>query len=241
MAFRGNNHRDSASYDRAKARSSSVHDCDDEDSDENSLNVRRQTLQRAEGWSWIEPIEIDEEEDENDVRSEIGALIDLTTDESCLVEGTGKIQISRRNSPILNSLLPYRHHGVTLQRGSVVEIYEQPNHHRSQFLEIQDIYQEGIAVFLRGIPYTRTRNLRGQLLKRLNEVCMVLHVDADDGRVDTEQAQIDVTIEDVIQLRHLTRTNDEYPAHRFPEGVYASVPQIEEKALLVCRWKYRLV
>lgn len=124
--------------------------------------------------------------------------------------------------------------------GMVVEINEISHLYHAAFLKIQYIIETPEGVVLRGLPLTRTRFLRGQLPRYRNEVCLVLQIDEDDHRDDYIQAAVDVPITDIIRKRRMNATNEDFPINRF-DGVFHSIEDIENNALLACRWKYRLL
>jgi DNA (cytosine-5)-methyltransferase 1 len=96
-------------------------------------------------------------------------------------------------------------------------------------------------VLIRGLPYTRNRNLRGALEAKINEVSQVLEVDSDDKRPAEEQAQVEVSPPQILRERVLNKTNFEYPHKRYggdDEKWVARTPkQREEQGPLTCRWK----
>lgn len=97
----------------------------------------------------------------------------------------------------------------------------------------------GLAL-VRGVPYTRTRNLDGRLPPYQNEICQVLEIDSDDPRPPTEQSSIEVNIEDIRpEPRIFHITNKSFPDCRFDPACYASKEEREERAPLTCRWAHR--
>ncbi|KAI1861809.1 hypothetical protein JX265_009312 [Neoarthrinium moseri] len=192
---------------------------------------------------------MDEETTEGDLCSEIATVIDLTGDEPATESPDQDNQQVRPPSPVRNApvseseKIPFILHGddkLLLKPRVVVEIEEITNLYHASFLQIQYIIQSSSTTVLRGLPFTRTRNLRGQLQRLRNEVCQILQIDADDGRPDEEQAAVEVPVESVIRLRDVHCTNSNFPSHRYP-SVYHGTDEVEEKAMLACRWKYRLV
>lgn len=95
-------------------------------------------------------------------------------------------------------------------------------------------------VVVRGLPYARTRYLHGYLHSKQNEVGLILEIDADDARLDEEQALVEIEPEDILKKRILTNTNKAFPHCRFDEQAYATLKQREEDAPLACRWKMRV-
>ncbi|KAI0477104.1 S-adenosyl-L-methionine-dependent methyltransferase [Xylariaceae sp. FL0804] len=135
----------------------------------------------------------------------------------------------------------YHYNGMLIRPGITVQIEAQTELYRASFLMVQLIIQSPTGVKLRGLPLTRTRHLRGQLPRQRNEVCLVLKVDADDDRADNAQGAIEVPVESAQGTRDCHLTNADFPAFRFDPTLYRTVAEIEERALLMCRWKVRLL
>ncbi|OTA96168.1 hypothetical protein M434DRAFT_393030 [Hypoxylon sp. CO27-5] len=173
--------------------------------------------------------------------AEVIEVIDLTTERAPRRPRT-VTNPSRRNPSVtlpnqwLNS---YTYNGMELRRGVTIEMLAIPRLRHASFLLIQLIIRTESGIVLRGLPLTRTRNLRGQLPRLRNEVALILEVDNDDFRPDDEQAAIEVPVTTVQKIRICHITNKVFPEHRFPGGIYDSVKDIEEKGVLVCRWKVR--
>ncbi|KAI5917826.1 S-adenosyl-L-methionine-dependent methyltransferase [Camillea tinctor] len=189
------------------------------------------------------PIQIeddaDEEEFEMEVRPIIANIIDLTDDES----SHDTSNLPSRNLPVTLPdlcLHQYEHDGFLLKPRTVVQILTQDNLYRASFLYIQLIIQTQGGVELRGLPLTRTKHLRGQLPRLRNELCMILQVDDDDKRTATEQAAISLPLDAVVRNRACHFTNADFPKFRFPPEIYATSIEIEEKGMLMCRWKYTI-
>ncbi|KAI6082527.1 S-adenosyl-L-methionine-dependent methyltransferase [Hypoxylon rubiginosum] len=148
--------------------------------------------------------------------------------------------LQQRNPPIA---LPnrwiecYTYNGMELKRGTTVEIHADPRLCDASFLLIQFIIRTESGIILRGLPLTRTRNLRGQLQRLRNEVALVLHIDQDDIRPEEEQAAIEIPVDKIQKIRTCHITNKNFPEHRFPVGIYKDKEEIEEKGILICRWK----
>ncbi|KAI1089009.1 S-adenosyl-L-methionine-dependent methyltransferase [Rostrohypoxylon terebratum] len=135
----------------------------------------------------------------------------------------------------------HTYNDMELKPGCTVEIFPIPDLHGAAFIIIQMIIQTDSGVILRGLPLTRTRNLRGQLPRLRNEVAIVLEIDRDDLRPHEEQAAIEIPLQAVVKPRVCVITNKPFPEHRFPRGIFETAQDIEEKAVLVCRWKVRYI
>ncbi|CAJ2504097.1 Uu.00g114910.m01.CDS01 [Anthostomella pinea] len=144
-----------------------------------------------------------------------------------------------RNRPIepYLRLSEFQHGNYTIKAGTVVEVPTRPPEERSwQFLEVRYIRTEGGEVWLRGIPLTRLRHLRGMFLKQRNEVCAVLEVDQNDPRKPLIQAAKEVNVDEVIRRRTVNRTNAMFPENRFDRKLYKTNEAIENRAPLTQRW-----
>lgn len=101
------------------------------------------------------------------------------------------------------------------------------------------VHRASGAVVLRGLAYTRTRNLDGRVQAYQNEVCQVMQVDTDDPRPDHEQAAVQVTLDQLRPgPRILHKTNKPFPEGRFDPADYRDKADREDKAPLVCRWQH---
>ncbi|KAF3768485.1 S-adenosyl-L-methionine-dependent methyltransferase, partial [Cryphonectria parasitica EP155] len=131
--------------------------------------------------------------------------------------------------------------GVHLEVGHVVGLTKEVRVGRYviDFVEVSRLLvPRGSGLFLlRGVPYSRTRNMGGRLASYKNEVCQVLEVDSDDPRSPVEQATVELTINDVKpEPRVLHRTNKPFPECRFDPASYISSQDREDRAPLTCRW-----
>ncbi|KAI5856175.1 S-adenosyl-L-methionine-dependent methyltransferase [Durotheca rogersii] len=171
-------------------------------------------------------------------------VVDLTTRKRRQRFPRGAI-IPRRNPSIAPPdcrLESYTHNNTLLKSGVTVEIMPpEEDHFYASFLYIQSVVQTEAAIVLRGLPLTRTRYLRGKLPRLRNEIAFVLCVDQDDSRPDEEQAAIEIPLDRVRRTRTCYITNKNFPEHRYPGELYDDVWEIEERAALVCRWKYRRI
>ncbi|KAK8092224.1 C-5 cytosine-specific DNA methylase [Apiospora kogelbergensis] len=210
----------------------------------------------------IKEEDVDEDnEDSSELWDAVAEVIDLTEDEPASQARRQKAaprraanQVQRRNEPIEPQLLIPDRDSV-VKRGHFVELEAPlPDPWETSFLLVQEVFRrrpedhdddvEGDADdgwMLRGLPFTRTRCLRGKLPRHRNEVCLVLQVDADDARPDRVQAAVDVPLRRVRGPRQFHFTNARFPAHRFDGASYAGPAEVERAAPLTCRWTCRLV
>lgn len=130
--------------------------------------------------------------------------------------------------------------GAYLRPGQMVEL------NNGSFLEIKTILEnvQSKDVVLRGWELNRTRDLDGELILKLNEVCYNFEIDLDDPRPMREQSIIEANFKDIKKVRRLTRTNYHLPAFRFdieclPAGDnHTKRRHVEENEGLVVRWQY---
>ncbi|KAK8135123.1 S-adenosyl-L-methionine-dependent methyltransferase [Apiospora sp. TS-2023a] len=190
-------------------------------------------------------------DDSSELWDAVAEVIDLTGDEPVAKSSrratpkrTGKVS-SRRNEPI-DPRLRVEDGDCLVKRGHFVELEAAlPDLWDTTFLLVQEVYRPGAdgmddGLMLRGLPFTRTRCLRGRLPRHRNEVCLILQVDADDNRPDQVQASIDIPLRHVMGTRQFHFTNATFPHHRF-DGTYSTAADVERNAPLTCRWKYRMV
>ncbi|KAI1118669.1 S-adenosyl-L-methionine-dependent methyltransferase [Nemania sp. NC0429] len=184
--------------------------------------------------------DIDEARNEDEIIPDLAEVIDLTDDTSCLRRESKSRAVRNPSMPLDAVMQHYNFNGSTLQSGMTVEItsLKKPQLFQASFLHIRQIIQTSDGVRLRGVPLTRNRNLRGRLPRLRNEVAMILHVDRNDRRSEEVQAAIEVSIADVIQVRHCHFTNADFPRHRIVSGIYRTVADFEQKGVLMCRWRY---
>lgn len=164
-------------------------------------------------------------------------VIDLTVDEG-LSDGVLKPgEIWRSTTRIRNDLI---------QRGDFVEIVGTClGKYPVEFLQVKAIVERPASanIVIRGVPFTRTRNLKGQLQKKINEVCMLLHYQRDDTSLLSQTPiLVDADRDSFLRKRELLLTNEVWPVHRvtvpFSESpTKQNTLDVEQNAALVCRWK----
>ena len=193
-------------------------------------------------WDEDEASNADQRAFVNDINT---LVIDLTdeAEHSSLPRVRSRTIISR-NAPVSphSVIETFDYLGMSLRKNVVIEVQDESLKGFSvQFVKIKLIYRQvNGEVHIRGVPFTRTRNLKGALHSKVNEVCMLLLVDEDDPRAPEEQAAIDISISNVVVTRQLHLTNYDFPDKRFEATIYESRLRAEELGLLVCRWQYVL-
>jgi hypothetical protein len=162
--------------------------------------------------------------------------------------GRRKIDVSHPESPKRNPEIkdPFRKVDVALSWGLCLHPGDAVELSNGRFLEIKDVVENKWThdVSLRGWELRRNKDLGGELIKRLNEVCYIFQVDLDDPRTMREQSVIEVHPSNVTKVRELIRTNYQFPAYRFDETELpydeSGLNQWHIKHLegLVVRWQY---
>ncbi|UNI24348.1 DNA (cytosine-5-)-methyltransferase [Purpureocillium takamizusanense] len=171
-----------------------------------------------------------------------GEIIDLTG------EHTQTLNILRSGEDRLNQV---RVKGQVFRAGDVVEVSNcSLGLHPVEFLQIKIVvgHQNG-DVILRGIPFSRTRNMLGKLPKKSNEVCKLLHFkQCSQERLEDAPLFFDVYHHDAIRKRHLIFTNAIYPDNSSNEIAMPSTGTMgrsrrrnEECGLLICRWALKVI
>ncbi|KAK4569509.1 hypothetical protein LTR86_003272 [Recurvomyces mirabilis] len=147
---------------------------------------------------------------------------------------------------VLPTLPPGGHYVATLQAlgtilapGTVVELRD------GDFLQIKYIFKTSAfsASQLRGILFRRSRRVSDMLPKKINEVCMICKVEEGvDIDLQPDSFLVERGIVQVVGVRDLNCTNRPFPALSWRESgrTYVSTQEIEETAVLVCRWRYTM-
>ncbi|KAK2608095.1 hypothetical protein N8I77_006729 [Diaporthe amygdali] len=176
-------------------------------------------------------------------------LIDFTADDEVELDHPSQ-NAPRLNKFLRNRVLEADHWSVEevavkeeqYKVGQFVELGESVGEHSTEFVEIKFIYihKDTGDIVIRGLPYSRTRNLHGCLPRKQNEVCLILEIDDNDTRADEEQGLLEIRPEEILKRRVLTTTNKSFPHCRFDPVGYSTPEQRETQAPLTCRWKMRL-
>ncbi|KAK0668597.1 putative DNA methylase essential for RIP [Cercophora samala] len=177
---------------------------------------------------------------EGRLEQDLFEVIDLTGDDD-----NSAFPRSRTGSPSDEEILPHwaLDDGLVLVPHMNVELRPSVDQDAIEFLRILSIVKITKAdrsfVVLRGWGFRRTRNLRGCLPKKLNEVCLIANIKVSDKRDWKEQALVDVSPNQVLLLRDLRMTNAEFPDFRFDAEDYRQMGKehIKESGPLVCRWR----
>jgi hypothetical protein len=130
--------------------------------------------------------------------------------------------------------------GLRLSIGNAIELVD------GRFLEVKDIIEHRFTQdrTIRGWELQRNRDLHGELMRKLNELCYIFQVDLDDPRPMREQSVIEVGVDMVRRVRELTRTNYQFPAYRFDTETLPYFNDIQNRkyiethGALVVRWEY---
>lgn len=144
-------------------------------------------------------------------------------------------------------------HQRNIQIGDVIEVKGTTlGDYRVDFIQVKHISRNtSSGLKFRGVPFTRTRNLMGQLPKKLNEVCMLLHFRQEDGRTpDDFPLLADVKENNVVRKRNIIMTNSMFPEHSALHGLQRQsssrdqnspvTRHVEQSGNLFCRWKWTI-
>lgn len=138
--------------------------------------------------------------------------------------------------PIYETLERISSDNRTLKAGKTVELLDE------DFLRIQSVVRDisTTEIFLRGHRLRRAKNLEGLLELKLNEVVMILEMEASDPRPVMVQGIEQVPLAQVGRIRELVVTNRPFPELSFRECAHKHFADgaIANYGRLVCRWKY---
>ncbi|KAK0729724.1 S-adenosyl-L-methionine-dependent methyltransferase [Lasiosphaeris hirsuta] len=192
---------------------------------------------------------------------DLTAIIDLTADDDQERKGS-KSSPSSKSPPkqqpetFLDHFI--REDGTVLKTGMFVELKQKllfgryrdddsphpvPGRIQVEFISIKSIVRtpSGEGAELRGWGYSRARQMRGFLICKINEVCLVGAVDISDPRSWEQQIVIPGIIpSQVKRVRELRNTNATFPVHRFDNDDYYKMGKdwVENYGPLACRFRY---
>ncbi|TFB03098.1 Modification methylase XorII [Trichoderma ghanense] len=172
-------------------------------------------------------------------------IIDLTGHE--LEDGThgsigpGEVSLAKFREP---------RSGAQLSRGDLIQVeHVELGSYNIDFVQIKVIAsdQQGDCK-IRGIPFVRTRKLSGKLPKKINELCMILHVQRRNDGQELPPVLIDVPTTSIVKKRELVITNAIYPEHCYNgediglriQNEQAQQGLAENHGKLVCRWRFTI-
>ncbi|EHK42798.1 hypothetical protein TRIATDRAFT_320162 [Trichoderma atroviride IMI 206040] len=187
-----------------------------------------------------------EEEEEESGAEELmelfdGEVIDLTGHDleiganSLLREG--ELPIERYREPLS---------GTALTRGDFIEVHDvQLGTYEIDFVKIQIIARGRNGDYnIRGVPFVRTRKLQGQVQKKVNEICMILHVQRQTDGKELPAISVSVPPTSIVKKRDIIFTNSIYPEHCCTGSPALSENlrqrRAEQNGGLVCRWKFTI-
>ncbi|KAL7787986.1 S-adenosyl-L-methionine-dependent methyltransferase [Trichoderma ceciliae] len=188
----------------------------------------------------------DEEEREEEELTELFGeeVIDLTGHD--LEFGTHSL-LQEGELPIERYREPFS--GATFSRGDLIQVRSiQLGTYDIDFVQIQILAHDCWGNNkIRGIPFVRTRKLRGKLPKKTNEICMILHIQRRDNGEELCPILVDVPSTSIVKKRELVMTNAVYPEHSYvgnPSAQAGSEDMQQRLAEiygnLVCRWKFTI-
>lgn len=136
---------------------------------------------------------------------------------------------------------------TTTQTGVVIKPDQCVEFEGDNFMFVKHIHQHKTHtndVYVKGILLRRTRDVFDCLKKNRNELCAFLQHAEDDADPPLTSDLISRPLQDIIQVRHLNFTNQDFPSLSFREnGKFYPYGKkghymIDETAELVCRYKY---
>ncbi|KAL6797717.1 S-adenosyl-L-methionine-dependent methyltransferase [Trichoderma sp. SZMC 28013] len=189
------------------------------------------------------------DEDEGDVQELVELFeeeaIDLTGHE---LENDAHGQLREGELPIEKYRDPRS--GTQFSRGDLIQVRNiELGTYEIEFVQIQIIARDRRGQYkIRGIPFVRTRMLRGKLPKKVNEICMILHIQRRHNGEELPAVLVDVPPASVVKRRELVITNAVYPEHCYNAaslGFNAGEEQMQQRraeihGYLVCRWKFTI-
>lgn len=174
---------------------------------------------------------------EHALEEDISRFVDLTGDDS---PAQRRPAVAPRQSKreIPNYHLP---DGAQIRPGMTVELKDPVGAFQIEFLRISSIARlgSGPEAVIRGLGFTRTRQLDGMLLPKLNEVAMIAEIRGSSGR-QWKEAMVEVKSTEIQRVRILRITSAPFPEHRFGDVEYATKGRrwVEQNSVLVCRYRY---
>lgn len=165
-------------------------------------------------------------------------VVDLTIDESeiqrCLLKKGEYALASLRVSADI------------ISRDTFIEVHSTNlGSYHINFILVKAIVRDSDGhTILRGIPYTRTRNLTSKLPRKLNEICQIIHLDQNKSPHDP--GFVDVSLQSVVKVRKVITTNASWPAHS--RSQFGDIRDQDERrralealGTLVCRWRFTII
>jgi DNA (cytosine-5)-methyltransferase 1 len=170
----------------------------------------------------------------------IAEFVDLTADDPPIYRRPATTP--RQGAPEITSHdLP---NGTRIRPGMTVELRNPIGAFEIRFLRITSIVKLGLGpeTAVRGLGFTRTRQLDGMLLPKLNEVAMVAELRGSSGGQWKEEAMLEVESTNIRRARVLRITSAPFPEHRFSDAEYIGKGRrwVEQNSVLVCRYRYNI-
>lgn len=189
------------------------------------------------------------EEGEEDEESGAEELIELFGEE--FIDLTGHDLEIGANSLLRQGELPIERYrepssGTTLTRGDFIEVHDvQLGTYEIDFVKIQIIARGRNGDYnIRGVPFVRARKLQGQLQRKVNEICMILHVQRQNDGKELPAISVCVPSTSIVKKRDVIFTNSIYPEHCCTGspalGENLRQRRAEQNGSLVCRWKFTI-
>ncbi|KAF2160114.1 hypothetical protein M409DRAFT_70648 [Zasmidium cellare ATCC 36951] len=194
------------------------------------------------------PIQVNEDEDQEAIDltgdDDDDFIRELTPNELKTIEGRDKTAGSVLPGFRLISNVTTSHGlhiSTSLEEPTEVELPD------GDFLRVLYIYQHLFTreVILKGILLRRVRRVHRYYKKNRNELCAILQQNRDMEDLTLDSSLVTRSLGEVVQIRNIVFTNADFPSFSFrsdPQlfGPHATAnnKNIEDTAVLVCRFKY---
>ncbi|KAK3191260.1 hypothetical protein K4F52_002850 [Lecanicillium sp. MT-2017a] len=198
---------------------------------------------RSHSISSTETVNYFEFEDGTDDAFFTGEVIDLTDDEP----NTSRDHLRLGEAPLDHIWATC---GLYIKHGDFLQVKgAKLGDHPVNFLRVELLVRDKNGQRqIRGVPFTRTRSLKGRVPKKLNEVCMITTLERREDSQSEREIFFDVSPHDVEKKRTLVVTNARYPVHSVDRNEYRRKSQavkdmdrkVEEFGTIVCRWQLLL-
>ncbi|KAL9131499.1 MAG: hypothetical protein Q9217_000578 [Psora testacea] len=125
----------------------------------------------------------------------------------------------------------------TLRAGKTIELTD------GEFLRITSLVERRDTkdIVIRGLRLRRNSELGGILEKKKNEVTLILKYNVSDPRDIIRQSTESICLDDLVKIRDLVKTNQQFPALSYleidPDSTRMSKGWISSNCRLTCRWK----
>jgi DNA (cytosine-5)-methyltransferase 1 len=193
--------------------------------------------------------ESDDDDEQQEEEPEVEELMELFDEE--VIDLTEHDLEVGANSLLREGELPIERYrepssGTTLTCGDFIEVHDiQLGTYEIDFVKIQIIARGRNGDYnIRGVPFVRTRKLQGSIQKKVNEICMILHIQRQNNGNELPVIPVSVPSTSIVKKRDVIFTNSIYPEHCCTASPALSKNlrqrRAEHSGSLVCRWKFTI-